>query len=86
MTVMLTVTGVVVVNIVLRLIQFDDGYSSLAVMTLSVLVAALVSYGATYGGSLVYDYQFNVESLEGSTVWDETEVDQDPADHAQSEW
>jgi uncharacterized membrane protein len=86
MTVMLTVTGVVVVNIVLRLGQFDDGYTSLAVMVLSVLVAALVSYGATYGGSLVYDYQFNVESLDGSTVWDETEVDQNPADHAQSEW
>jgi len=86
MTVMLTVTGLVIVNIVVRLADFDDGYARLPVTILSVVIGALVSYGATYGGSLVYDYQFNVESLEGSTAWDETEVDQDPADHAQSEW
>jgi uncharacterized membrane protein len=86
MTVMLTVTGLVIVDIVVRLVAFDDGYAALPVTILSVLVAALVSYGATYGGSLVYDYQFNVESLEGSTAWDETEVDQAPSGHGQSEW
>jgi uncharacterized membrane protein len=85
MTVMLTVTGLVIVDIVVRLVGFDNGYASLPVTILSVLVAALVSYGATYGGSLVYDYQFNVESLEGSTVWDETEVDQAPSDYGHSE-
>jgi uncharacterized membrane protein len=86
MTVMLTVTALVVVDIVVRLVQLDEGHAELPTMVLSVVVAALVSYGATYGGSLVYDYQFNVESLDGSTVWDETEIDQKPADHAQSEW
>jgi uncharacterized membrane protein len=86
MTVMLTVTAIVIVDIVLRLVQFDRGYAGLPITILSVLVAMLVSYGATYGGSLVYDYQFNVESLEKSTVWDETETDQMPADHAGSEW
>jgi hypothetical protein len=50
-------------------------------MILSILAGALVSYGASYGGSLVYEYQFNVESLEGKTVWDETEVDQTPEEH-----
>ena len=45
---------------------------------LSVIAAAIVSFGATYGGSLVFDYQFNVESISGSTVWDETETDQFP--------
>jgi uncharacterized membrane protein len=86
MTVMLTVTALVIVDIIVRLIQFDRGYADLPVTILSVLVAVLVSYGATYGGSLVYDYQFNVESLERSTVWDERETDQMPADHAGSEW
>jgi uncharacterized membrane protein len=86
MTVMLTVTGLVIVNIFVRLAQFDEGYTQLPTTMLSVLAAVLVSYGATYGGSLVYDYQFNVESLEGSTAWEETEVDQMPADHAGSEW
>jgi hypothetical protein len=27
---------------------------------------------------MVFDYQFNVASLKGSTVWDETEDDQLP--------
>ena len=56
------------------------------VLILSVLAAGLVFVGATFGGSLVYDYKFNVESLDGSTVWDETEVDQLPADKPQSAW
>jgi uncharacterized membrane protein len=86
MTVMLTVTALVVIDILVRLAQFGEGYAELPTTILSVLAAALVSYGAAYGGSLVYDYQFNVESLEGSTVWDETEVDQMPADHSGSEW
>ena len=35
-------------------------------------------FGAGYGGTLVFEYQFNVESLKNSTVWDETEEDQFP--------
>jgi uncharacterized membrane protein len=80
MAVMLTVTAIVIIDIIVRLAQFDQGYAQLPTMILSILAAALVSYGAAYGGSLVYDYQFNVESLEGSTAWDETNVDQMPAD------
>ena len=85
MAVMLTVTAIVVVDIVVRLAGSAD-HATLPTMILSVLAAALVSYGAVYGGALVYDYQFNVESLEGSTAWDETEVDQMPADHPKSAW
>jgi uncharacterized membrane protein len=83
MAVMLTVTGIVIADIIVRLLQYDNGYASLSTMILSILAGALVSYGATYGGSLVYDYQFNVESLDGSTAWDETETDQTPADKTQ---
>lgn len=86
MTIMLTVTAIVIVDIVVRIAQFDRHSASAIVMILSVLAALLTFVGATYGGSLVYDYDFNVESLEGSTVWDETEVDQMPADHVESEW
>ena len=78
MTVMLTVTVIVIIDVIVRLLQFPEGYTELSTMILSILAGALVSHGATYGGSLVYDYQFNVESLEGKTVWDETEVDQNP--------
>ena len=83
MTVMLTVTVIVIIDIITRLVRFSDGYTGLFTMILSILAGLLVSYGATYGGSLVYDYQFNVESLEGKTVWDETEVDQNPGEHLQ---
>ena len=66
-----------------QLLQFDDGYANFSTMILSLLAGVLVSYGAAYGGSLVYDYQFNVESLDGSTAWDETETDQLPGDKTQ---
>ena len=82
MTVMLTVTAIVVIDIVVRLRRFGEGSTDGLTTILSVLAALLVSYGATYGGSMVFDYQFNVESLEGKTVWDETEVDQNPGEHA----
>jgi uncharacterized membrane protein len=80
MAVMLTVTGIVIADIIVRLLQSDVGHANFSTMILSVLAGVLVSYGATYGGSLVYDDQFNVETLDGSTVWDETEIDQTPAD------
>lgn len=85
MTVMLTVTAIVIVDIIVRLAQFSTGYATLGVTILSILAGALVGYGATYGGSLVYEYQFNVEDLSGSTVWDETEVDQLPGDKGHPE-
>ena len=79
MAVMLTATGIVIADISVRLLQYDNGYANPLTMILSILAAALVTYGAIYGDSLVYDYQFNVESLNGSTAWDETESDQTPA-------
>jgi uncharacterized membrane protein len=80
MTVMLTVTAIVLVNILLRWSTFNDRMSSLLIAVLSVVAAGLVTLGAAYGGTLVFEYQFNVEDLKGSTVWDETEVDQLPGD------
>jgi uncharacterized membrane protein len=82
MAVMLTVTGIVIADIIIRLSQFDDRSAGLSTMILSILAGALVSYGAAYGGSLVYDYQFSVESPDGSTAWEETERDQMPGDKA----
>jgi uncharacterized membrane protein len=79
MVVMLTVTVIVIVDIALRLSDLHRGAASVSVTVLSVLAGLLVAYGATYGGSMVFDYQFNVESLsKDSTVWDETEEDQFP--------
>jgi uncharacterized membrane protein len=77
MAVMLTVTAVVIVDIFVRLAQWDEGSAGVAVTILSVLAGALVSFGAVYGGALVYDYQFNVESAK-SDVWEEREEDRLP--------
>ena len=84
MTVMLTVTAIVIVDIVVRLAQYDEGYTELPAMILSVLAAILVAFGALYGGALVYEYQFNVEPLKDSPVWDETEEDHFPGTRAQT--
>ena len=75
MLIMLTVTAIVVVDIVVRLAAWSDDRSSLVVTVLSVIVAGLVSIGATFGGSLVYDYGFNVETAGDSPVWHESEDD-----------
>jgi uncharacterized membrane protein len=78
MAVMLTVTALVVVNLILRFAAFDEHSTSAVVMVLSIVVAGLVTMGAAYGGALVFEYQFNVQPLKGSTAWNETEEDQFP--------
>lgn len=85
-TIMLTATAVVIADLARRLSDYDARNADATTTTLSVAAAFLVSFGSFYGGELVYDFQFNVESLDGSTVWDETELDQLPADRPQSEW
>jgi uncharacterized membrane protein len=75
MAVMLTVTAIVIVDIVLRLGSWDEGYTELPVLILSVIAGGLVSLGAAYGGTLVYDYGFNVETAGDSPVWHESEED-----------
>jgi uncharacterized membrane protein len=78
MTVMVTVTLIVIADLVLRFVQLDRQAAQLPVMILSILAGLLVAYGATYGGELVFEFQFNVESVDGTTVWDETEEDHFP--------
>jgi uncharacterized membrane protein len=64
MAVMLTTSILVAANILLRLAYWQTGIeqgADLLIMILSVLCGGLVSYGAMYGGTLVYEYAFNVE-------------------------
>ena len=46
-----------------------------AVTVLSVVAALLVMMGASIGGSLVYDYGFNVETAGDHPVWHRSESD-----------
>jgi uncharacterized membrane protein len=81
-TIMLTVTTLVVVDIVLRLNGYHTDVSTpVGIMILSLVIAAFVSLGATYGGSLVFDYGFNVEAAGDSPVWHPSETDVLPGEH-----
>jgi hypothetical protein len=44
-------------------------------MILSIIAGALTVFGATYGGSLVFDYGFNVETAGDHRVWHQSETD-----------
>jgi len=72
-TVMLTVTAITLIDIILRVSDFERGQTSGAWLVLSVLAGALVTFGAAYGGTLVFEYGFNVENVE--EVWKESEQD-----------
>jgi len=72
-TVMVTVTVITLVDLLLRIPAFDEAQTQMAWLALSVLAAVLVLFGAAYGGTLVFEYGFNVENVE--EVWQESEQD-----------
>jgi len=80
-TIMVTVTVLALADIALRLNGYHtDATTPVGVMVLSLVIAGLVSWGATYGGSLVFDYGFNVETAGDSPVWHPSETDVLPGD------
>lgn len=74
--IMVTVTVMALSDIAWRLNCFHTYRNTpMRIMVLSIAVAGLVSLGATFGGTLVYDYGFNVETAGDSPVWHESEDD-----------
>ena len=75
-SIMLTVTALALVDIALRLAAYHTRtHPTVAILVLSVVVASLVSLGATFGGTLVYEYGFNVETAGDSPVWHPSDAD-----------
>ncbi len=72
-TVMLIVTAITLLDLVLRIGSFDEAQTQLPWLILSALAAVLVLFGAAYGGTLVFEYGFNVENVE--EAWHESEED-----------
>ncbi len=72
-TVMLTVTAITIIDLLIRIPAFDESQTQLGWLVLSGLSAVLVSFGAAYGGTLVFEYGFNVENVD--EVWNESEED-----------
>lgn len=81
-TIMVTVTLLAVADLVWRLVDYHaDAATPVGPMVLSVVVGLLVALGATFGGTLVFDYGFNVETAGDSPVWHVSEQDVLPGDH-----
>lgn len=81
MLIMSTTTVVVAVNIVTRLGYWGPGtHTEFGVLVLSLIAAALVSWGSFYGGSLVFDYGFNVENATDLPEYHPSEHDRSPAE------
>ncbi len=80
--IMITVTVLALVDIVWRLTGYNTELSTpLGVAVLSVVIAVFVGVGATFGGSLVFDYGFNVETAGDHPVWHQSEEDVFPGQH-----
>ncbi len=80
--VMVTLTLLVLAATGLRLtVYVDEPATPLPVLALSVVAAVMTALGGTIGGSLVYDYGFNVETAGDSPVWHESETDVLPGHH-----
>ncbi|HEX4492471.1 MAG TPA: DUF2231 domain-containing protein [Acidimicrobiia bacterium] len=81
-TIMVTATVLVLVDIVWRLSQYHvKPVTPVGITVLSIVIALLVSVGATFGGSLVFEYGFNVETAGDSPVWHQSETDVFPGQH-----
>lgn len=82
-SIMLVVTTVALIDLLVRLTAYADRSGApLLLLVLSVVAAVLVTIGATYGGGLVFDYGFNVETAGDHPVWHVSEVDVMPGQHA----
>ena len=79
---MVSVTVLALIDIAVRLNNYNVCFHTpVGVAALSVVIAGLVSFGATFGGTLVYDYGFNVETAGDHPAWHVSETDVFPGDH-----
>ncbi len=73
---MIVVTVLALADAALRLFAYEDNlHTNTVVLVLSVLAAALVSLGSVYGGALIYEYGFNVETSGDHPAWHVSEDD-----------
>ena len=73
-TVMIAVTVITLIDLLSRVPNFSThGQTQASWLVLSLLSAGGVLFGAAYGGTLVFEYGFNVENV--AEVWNESEED-----------
>ena len=77
---MITLTVLVLGGIAVRVVAFwDEASTPAVVLALSVAAAVLTVIGGSIGGSIAYDYGFNVETAGDHPVWHRSETDVFPA-------
>lgn len=85
-TVMITVTVLAIADTAWRVSVYDsEPVTPIALAALSVVIAVLVSVGATFGGSLVFEYGFNVETAGDHPAWHRSETDVFPGHDKEEE-
>jgi uncharacterized membrane protein len=81
-TIMVTVTVLAIADIAWRLNDYHtELVTPVGILVLSLVVALLVSLGATFGGSMVYEYGFNVETAGDHPAYHKSEQDVFPGRH-----
>lgn len=76
---MVTVTVLILAGIAVRVFAFWDEDSTPGVaLALTLVAAALTFLGGTIGGSIAFDYGFNVETAGDHPVWHRSEGDYFP--------
>jgi uncharacterized membrane protein len=84
-TIMVTVTVLAIADLVWRIAEYDDkAVTPVGIAVLSVVIALSVSLGATFGGALVYEYGFNVETAGDHPAWHQSEIDVFPGHHEET--
>jgi uncharacterized membrane protein len=79
---MIVVTLLVLVDVALRWQVYDtDTHTGAVVLVVTLVAALLTMLGGTIGGTLAYDYGFNVETSGDHPVWHESETDVLPGQH-----
>ena len=78
---MVLVTVLVLADIGVRLASWDDQSVPVAALVLTLAAALFTVVGGTLGGSLAFDYGFNVETACDHPVWHPSEEDVFPGQH-----
>ena len=78
---MVIVTALILAGLAVRVLAFWDEASTPGILLAFTLAAAgLTVLGSTIGGTLVFDYGFNVETAGDHPVWHRSDIDVLPGD------
>lgn len=85
-TIMVAVTMLALADVAWRLNDYHTHLvTPIGIGVLSVAIAMLVAVGSTFGGSLVFEFGFNVETAGDHPAWHKSETDVFPGNHDEND-